>query len=100
MATYTELRSLYADDDLRNKVEVAVVKAAANLLGGTPTADEQKWAAAVFASPRGVGTQALLYVLAENSGLTVAAIQGATDAAIQTNVDAVAPALVVAHNAA
>ncbi len=99
MATYTKIRDLFSDDTLRNRVEVAVIVAADGLLAGTPTADEQKWATAVFDSPRREGKKAYMAVLAANSGATVAQIQSATDAAIQANVDDVVAALVVAHAA-
>jgi len=99
MATYTELRNLFSDDALRNRLDVAAVVAANTLLGGTPTAADQGWAAAVFSNPRNEGQKAFMAVLAANKDLSVAAIQGATDAAIQSNVDAVVPSLVVAHSA-
>lgn len=99
MATYTELYNLKTEDELRNRVTVAVLIAANNLLGGTPTADEQKWAAAVFGAPDGQGRVAFQAVIAANSGLTTAQITGASDAAIQTNVDSLVPAMVVAYNA-
>ena len=99
MASYTDLRNLFSDDTLKNRVDVAIVIAASNLLGGTPTADEQKWAAAVFNSPRTEGQKAFMAVLAANESAPISAIQGATDAALQANVDGVVAALVVAHTA-
>lgn len=84
---------------MKNKLDVAIMKSAQSLLDGTPTADEQKWASAVLANPRQESEKAWRYVLAVNSGLTTAQIESATDAAIQTNVDAVRDALVVAYNA-
>lgn len=97
MATYTELRDLFSDDTLQNRVDVATMIAANNLLGGTPTAAEQSWAANVFANPRGESTKAYRAVLATNNGLTVAQITGATDAALQTAVDSVVDTLVIAN---
>lgn len=94
MATYQELRDLFDDSDLTEKVEVAVVIAANNLIGGTPTTNEKAWAATAFANPNAEARKALMAVLAENSGLTVAQIQSATDAAVQTNVNAVVSTLV------
>ena len=99
MATYEELRALADDNALRNRVEVAVIIAANNLLGGTPSIDEQKWAAAVFNAPISEGLKAFRGVLAENNAATAAQIQNATDAAIQTQVNALIPHLVVAYNA-
>lgn len=100
MATYEELRALAGDSPLSQKVEIATIIAANNLLTGSPspTADEQKWAAAVFAAPAREGRKALMSVLAANNSASVAAITGASDAQIQNNVNAVVPALVVAYN--
>jgi hypothetical protein len=94
MATYTELRSLFSYDVLLNKVEVAIVIAANDLAGGTPTTAEKAWIEAVFSSPRVEAKKALMAVLAENSGATVATIQGASDANIQTNVNGIVSILV------
>ena len=99
MATYTEIRTLFSNDGLRNRVVVATIVAANDLLGGTPTPDEQKWSAAAFGSGRVEGQKAFMAVLAANKDAPVANIIGASDAAIQTNVDAVVPSLVVAYNA-
>jgi len=99
MATYDELRAEFSDDGLRNRVEVATLIAANNLLSGTPSINEQKWAAAVFADPGSEGRKAFLAVLAARSGATITDIQGASDAAIQSNVDAIVGSLVVAFNA-
>jgi len=96
MATYIEIRQLFNDSDLGNKVDVAVTIAANNLLAATPTAGELNWAADVFANPRAEGQKALMAVLAESNALTVDQIINATDAAIQTTVDAIVPSLVLA----
>ena len=97
MATYLELRGLVNDGDLSNKIDIAIVIAANNLLSGTPTTAQQKWAASVFNEPRSESKKALMAVLAANSGATLSAIRNATDAAIQNQVDAVVDALVVAY---
>ncbi len=99
MASYTDLANLFSDDTLKNRVDVAVVVAASALLAGTPTADEQSWAAAVFSRPRTEGQKAYMAVLAANKSASVTAIQGASDAALQANVDSVVAALVVAYAA-
>jgi len=99
MATYMELRNLFSDDTMKNRVDVAIIIAANNLLGGTPTPAEQGWAAAAFNSPRNEGQKAFMAVLAANKGASVAAIKGATDTALQANVDAVVATLVIAHAA-
>ena len=97
MATYLEIRGLFNDGDLSNKVDFATVIAAKNLLVGTPSLSEQKWAAGVFANPSTEGQKALMAVLAANNGSSVAQIQGASDAAIQINVDSVVDSLVIAY---
>ena len=98
MATYNELFGLRNDDDLRNRCTVAITIAAQAKLAGTPTAPESNWAADVFQSPRSWGERSLWAVLAENNATSVAAITGATDASIQTNVDALVDSFVIAHS--
>lgn len=99
MAAYTDLYSKLSDDDLRNRVSVAVVVSAHALLVNTPTTDQQKWAADVFANPKLWGDRALMGVLAANSSATIAQIDAASDAAVQSAVDDLTDALVVAYNA-
>jgi len=96
MAAYIDLRGLFSDDELKNRADVAVIVAANNLLAGTPSLSEQKWAAHVFAGPRSEGVKALMSVLATNNALTIVQIQQAGDAALQTAVDIAVPSLVVA----
>ena len=97
MATYTELRNLFANDEMKNKLDVAVVIAANDLLAGTPTAAEQSWAAMVFDNPRTEGEKAYRAVLATNKNADTATILAASDTAIQAQVDAVVPSLVIAY---
>lgn len=99
MADYVDLYAIISDDTLRQRVTVATIIAAEALIAGSPTAGEQSWAAEAFDNPRGEGLKALRGVLAVNNAATIANIQGATDAQIQTNVDAIVPSLVVAFNA-
>jgi hypothetical protein len=94
MATYIELRQLYVDTDLLDKVEIAVVIAANNLITGTETTADKAWISQVLGSPRGEAEKALKIVLAKNAGATVETIQGASDSAIQTNVNTIVPILV------
>ncbi len=101
MATLLELRGLFTNSDLQEKVESALIIAVQALLdGGTPTTDQQKYAAAVFAKPAVEARKALMSVLAKNASATVTQIQEANDTAIQTNVNDVVDALVIAYNAA
>ena len=100
MATYIELRDLANDSVLRNRTDVAVIVAANNLLDGSETVDQAKWASAVFSNPRSVSQKAFMAVLAVNKDALVADIRNSSDAQLQTNVDGVVPALVAAHSAA
>jgi len=97
MASLQELRGLFGNSDLNEKVEAAVIIGANSLLSGTPTADQQKWAAAAFANPRTEAQKAWMAVLASNSTASTAVIIAASDASIQSNVDDVIPTLVVAY---
>ena len=94
MATYEELYDLRTNDVLRHKVAVAAVVAAQAKLAGTPTAGEAEWARGVISSPGGTADQLVHLVLAANKSLDVSAILSATDAAVQTNVDALVDGLI------
>ena len=102
MASYVDIRSIWnnvSNDGLKAQVEVATVIAAeAKLSSGTATAAEQKWAGAVLANPRNEAQKAMLSVIASNKDVTIAQMQGATDSAVQTKVDAVVDGLIVAYN--
>ena len=96
MATLQELRDLFRDSDLLEKVESALIISANNMLSGTPTASQTAWAAHVFSSPASEAKKAMMSVLAANSTATPAQILGASDVAIQANVDSVSTTLVAA----
>ena len=102
MATYQEIRAIWSDvssDALKLQVDVATVIAAeAKLSDGAATAAQQKWAGAFLSNPKGEAKKALLAVIASNKDATIAQMQGATDATVQTKVDAVVDGLVVAYN--
>ena len=88
MATYLELRKLFNDADLTNRVAVAAVISINTILIGTPTTKDKAYAAALFSSPQTEAKKILMGVLAANKSATVSQIQSASDAALQTNVDA------------
>ena len=94
MATYQELRTLFNNSDLLEKVEVATIIAANSMLSGTPTTAQKAWAAQAFTSPKSEAKKAVMAVLAENSAASVAVITGASDAVVQSSVDNVAQVLV------
>lgn len=91
MATYAELFDLRTDSALKNRVIAAVIIAAEtvmNELDAVPNhANRLIWAKGVFANPGTESDRMFMAVLAANSDASVAQIQGASDAAIQTNVD-------------
>ena len=99
MATLLELRNLFNDGgDLKNKIDMALVIAANNLLNGTPTANDRAWAYQILSKPRPETEKALKVLLAENKDATVATINGATDATIQSAIDGTVVFLVLAFN--
>ena len=100
MATLQELRGVFTNSDLLEKVESAMLISVQTVLDGTPSVDDQKYAAHVFNHPRGEARKALMSVLAKNSTATVAQIIGAADTAIQSNVNDVLATLNAAWNAA
>lgn len=100
MATYTELRAKFSDDTFRNKVTFAVVAAAYDMLQVTPTAADRAYASAVFSNPDAEGRRVTMAILAANKSASLAVIDAATDATIQTQVDAVVPELALAFSGA
>lgn len=92
MATYDELLQANADTALVNKVRVAVVVAATNIMLESDTttnhANRLAWAKTVFADPALAGTRMMWPVLAQNRALTLAQLEGAADADVQMAVDA------------
>lgn len=92
MATYAEILSASENDVLRNKVRVACVIAAEVVRVEATTvanhANRLLWAKSVYVAPDAVARSMLWAVLAQNAAQTLAAIIGATDAAVQTAVNA------------
>ena len=92
MATYMELFSAQNSSDLQTKVAVAVLVAAEGIRADpeSPTNQAQRlsWAKTAMADPVAEARRMLWAVLAVNKDATLTQILGATDAAIQTQVDA------------
>lgn len=92
MATYAELLTASADEALVKKIRVACVVAAETVrLEADATQNHAKrlaWAKSVFESPETVAQRMTWAVLAQNRAATLPAILGASDAAVQTAVDA------------
>lgn len=94
MATYLEVHELASNDSLRNRVAVAMAVSAQAMLAGTPTEKQSRWARSVINDSLAASRQVLSLVLAANRGLTKTQIETASDAGVQSAVDAVVPGLV------
>jgi len=92
MAAYADLFNQRSNSALRNKLTVAVSIAAETIrvedVGTANHANRLTWAKGVFEHPDGATESMLWALLAANKDLTIAQIEAATDAAIQTKVDA------------
>lgn len=92
MATYDELLLASEDANLNKRIRVACIVAAevvrTELSSVTNHANRLTWAKAVFADPGAEAKRMLWAVLAQNRALTLAQLTGASDAAIQTAVNA------------
>ena len=92
MAAYSELLLASENATLRNQVRVALIIAAQAVYtedsGTANHAARLAWAKATILNPTAVVEPMLWAVLAQNAGFTLAQIQGATDATVQTAVAA------------
>ncbi len=99
MATYIEIRNLINDSTLRNKAAAGVIIAAQGVMDDpvnfpTTTADvviqqdRLAWAVRVFNGPEEEAGKVLMSVLAANNTASQAAIIGASDVLLQTNINA------------
>ena len=89
MATYLELREVFVEGSLVNRTEVAVVvKAQAIFEEAAPSAERLAWAEGALSSSKADAYKFLKYVIADNKDVAASAIVEATDAALQTAVDA------------
>jgi hypothetical protein len=100
MATYDEMLALAtgsAGSALAARVQVAVVISAIKISTELSTVDNHanrvKWARETFKNSAGAARDVLWYVIGANAAATSAAIAAASDALIQTNVDAAVNAL-------
>ena len=94
MATYAELAAIHQDaawSAFSEKVRVAVfVRADAIRLDGAATAARKAWAIRATCEPAKVMEEIRAMIVAANKSATVTQILTASDAAIQTAVDAAA----------
>ena len=97
MATYAEVASIREQEAWNaflNKVRVAAtIKAAAIIDSDTPAAAALEWARQTISNPSSAGDGLVWYVVASNVGVSVAAMLGASDSAIQTNINAAVDAI-------
>ena len=95
MATYDELQSLADVPPYSGRIERAItIKADKIKDEATPSQDRLDWASKAFNDPNALVKGVWNAMLAANEGSTVAAITGASDATIQTNVDAAVDGIV------
>lgn len=91
MATYSDLKTLESDSVLQTKVEVALWVAAEAIQNEDPAtanhANRLKWAKQVLRDPAGSKDDFLRYLLAANDDQSLATIQAASDATVQTHVN-------------
>lgn len=92
MATYAELLVAAENPDLNNRIRVACIVAAETIRTELPSvtnhANRMVWAKAVFANPVSEAQRMLWAVLAQNRTATLSQLTGATDATVQTAVNA------------
>lgn len=92
MAAYIELRTLFSDTALLNRIEVACIVAAKTIRNeGSETpnhVDRLLWAQAAYTDPSAMRHPMLRELLAENKDSTVQQITDVLDTDLQTLVDA------------
>lgn len=93
MAAYTALvAAAQSSDTLRQQIKMGIAMTAFTitneLVSVTNHANRLVWAKAALGDPDSMMERIVWYVLAANAAATIPQITGATDAAVQTNVDA------------
>jgi hypothetical protein len=93
MATYAELFGIRSNTELKNRITAAVAIQAdvvrAENVNTANHANRMLWAKQAFSDPEGMADKMMWAILATNRAATVAAITGATDAAVLSAVAAV-----------
>ena len=89
MATYTELRNLWSNDTLRNRIELAQTVVSNEILvqtTGLPAnhTARVKWAVLVMTSPASWADIMLRLLIARNAALTTAQLTAVSDADLAT----------------
>lgn len=89
MASYVELAGLTQDEGLIARLSIAVAVAAEGIRTEDPPVPSRvNWAVSALANPDGRARGLVWLLLAQNKDLTVAQIQGVTDAQLQAAVNA------------
>jgi hypothetical protein len=92
MATYAELLTAFEDVSLRQKIRVAISVAADTIRTDPSPPPNQskrlKWAAGALVNPDALVDQMTRAAVIQNKAATYASIIGASDATVQTAVDA------------
>ena len=98
-ATYEELKTALGNQALKDKVEVAILVTVDKIIDGTDTgggfdgtnhANRLIWARRIMSDPEGSAKEAARFfplIIAAKRAASLAAILGASDAAVQTNVE-------------
>jgi hypothetical protein len=94
MADYLEIRELFNDSDLINRVTVAMIVSVGKKMSGTPAVKDRAYADKVYSNPTVEAQKALMSVLAVNVGATVIQIKEASDTDLQSNVDTAVDVLI------
>ena len=97
MATLLEIAGITGQagwNDFSDKVKsAAVIKAAAVIDAASPPAARLEWAKSAITDPVSAKNSIIFYVVGTNNTASIAQILGATEALIQTNVDAAVDAI-------
>ena len=92
MATYMELRGLFGNGELSNRVEVACIVAAGTIRSEDAATENHAnrliWAKRAFVNPYNIRNEMLMALLADHKDETTTNILAVTDAALQTLIDA------------
>ena len=99
MATYIDLHTLRGSEaiaPLRQRINVAIAIKANALAKAAPNATQKSWAKEALAAPDNFQEIILNYILAEYNASATSVITGATDAQVQTAVNAAVTTLLEA----
>lgn len=89
MATLEELSTMIGTapyNELRNKVNRAIIIESTSMVEGTPTVDEKAFALAALSDPKAYENTILEYLVGDNNLASVSGITSASDDTIKTSV--------------